>query len=176
MHPKKILGTAGALYGAGVGALAGARHESPKTVPKKKRWTRRQKVVRGALIGAAAGGLYGVGQGAQVRTKGYQQYWKGKKWQQGKKWQHRSAPGFGFRQKVKPPSWVAGVKTKEEAARRFKQQARKVHPDLGGSTEAMKNLNTEWSKFRKSPDFTKLSAFMPSFFNELDFIVKNGDK
>lgn len=49
------------------------------------------------------------------------------------------------------------VKTKVDAAKAYKAEARKQHPDLGGSTERMKTLNQAWSDFRQSPEFSKLA-------------------
>lgn len=54
------------------------------------------------------------------------------------------------------PEWLSGVTTKVEAKSRFRAQARKHHPDLGGSAERMKAVNGEWADFEKH-HFDKLA-------------------
>ena len=50
-------------------------------------------------------------------------------------------------------------KTKAEATRHYKSQAMKNHPDRGGSTEKMQDINKAWDEFKAHPDgFEKLAS------------------
>lgn len=52
---------------------------------------------------------------------------------------------------------LKNIRTKADAAKAYKQEARKRHPDLGGSTEKMKDLNATWNSFKATSDFSKLA-------------------
>lgn len=76
----------------------------------------------------------------------------------------RSAPKPSF---AEPPDWLKGVTTKAEAKKKFRDMAYKHHPDRGGSTEKMQDLNSQWEKF-KTHHFDKLAhRRMISFADEI---------
>ncbi len=45
------------------------------------------------------------------------------------------------------PDWLKGAKTKADAKDRYRKAARAHHPDVGGSEEKMKKINTDWSEW-----------------------------
>lgn len=53
---------------------------------------------------------------------------------------------------------INSVKTKAEAKAIFKQQALKHHPDRGGSTEKMKEVNEAWDNVKNHDWFKKLAS------------------
>lgn len=60
----------------------------------------------------------------------------------------------------KPGTSIPGLgrlKTKAEAKAAYKDAAMKHHPDRGGSTEKMQQVNAEWAAFQKSPAWEKLA-------------------
>lgn len=69
------------------------------------------------------------------------------------------------------PEWLKGVKTKAEAKAKYRDMAKQHHPDRGGDTRKMQDINSEWDKFQKHPDFSKLSHVLGSFFDELSSIL-----
>ena len=169
-HPEVTYGAAGA---AGLGGLsAGTQHLSNKFVerygsPLQKENLRTHHLVYHPLtqgaIGAAFGGYGGSRYGAFKRSMGASG--------------GRSRHGFGGEApsaKVKDtgvPSWLKGVKSKAEAKRVYRAQARSNHPDLGGDAEKMKTINQQWDSFSKH-HFDKLSMFLPSFYQELYEIAR----
>ena len=54
-------------------------------------------------------------------------------------------------------------KTKAEVKSKFREQARKHHPDRGGSEEKMKEVNDSWEKIQKSDWFNKLAFVFSGF-------------
>jgi curved DNA-binding protein CbpA len=52
---------------------------------------------------------------------------------------------------------LKGVKTKADAKKAFKAAALRHHPDRGGSEARMKDLNSAWEDFVKSPNYEKLA-------------------
>ena len=54
--------------------------------------------------------------------------------------------------------------SKSEAKKAYKAQARKNHPDMGGSEEKMKDVNAAWTKYKSH--FTKEAA-LQAFCDEL---------
>lgn len=70
-------------------------------------------------------------------------------------------------QNVQTPNWLKDVKTKADAKKRYREQAAKNHPDRGGNTKDMQDINLAWEAFKKSSDFDKLGMRLPSFFQEL---------
>jgi len=55
--------------------------------------------------------------------------------------------------------WMSGVTTKAEAKAKFRQQARANHPDVGGSTAKMQEINQQWETVQGHPDFQKLAFY-----------------
>lgn len=70
-------------------------------------------------------------------------------------------------QNVQTPNWLKDIKTKADAKKRYREQAAKNHPDRGGNTKDMQDINLAWEAFKKSSDFDKLGMRLPSFFQEL---------
>lgn len=70
-------------------------------------------------------------------------------------------------QNIKTPDWLKDVKTKVDAKKKYREQAAKHHPDRGGNTKDMQDINNAWEAFKKSSDFNKLGMRLPSFFQEL---------
>ena len=68
------------------------------------------------------------------------------------------------------PEWLKGVKTKAEAKSRYREQAKKHHPDRGGDTRTMQDINAAWDKYQSHPDFSKLGHMLRSFSDELEKI------
>lgn len=62
--------------------------------------------------------------------------------------------------------WLHGVQSQAEAKQRFRGEARKNHPDVGGSTEAMKNINTQWAAAQDHPEFRNMKAAFFAGFKE----------
>lgn len=50
------------------------------------------------------------------------------------------------------------VKTKLDAKKAYRAAAMKNHPDRGGSTETMQQVNAEWEAFKNSPAWEKLAV------------------
>lgn len=65
------------------------------------------------------------------------------------------------------PDWLKGVKTKAEAKSRFRDQAKKHHPDAGGDEEAMKKINAEWARAKGHHGFPKTASVYNGFADEL---------
>lgn len=76
----------------------------------------------------------------------------------------------GFGASAGMPDWLHGVKTQAEAKSRFRAEARKHHPDAGGSTARMQEINAQWAKAQKHPGFPKVA--MAAFSDELFEILK----
>lgn len=53
--------------------------------------------------------------------------------------------------------WMAGVTTKADAKAAFRAQARANHPDVGGSTAKMQEINQQWDAVQGHPDYQKLA-------------------
>ena len=70
-------------------------------------------------------------------------------------------------QNVRTPDWLKDVKTKADAKKKYREQAAKHHPDRGGNTKDMQDINNAWEAFKRSSDFNKLGMRLPSFFQEL---------
>lgn len=171
----------GGVAGGAFGAAAPAKGESRlKSTARGAAW--------GAGIGAGVGGARAAQQyAAESFTRHSQQAkqqdpWENfrrqseerrRKWEQdfrsrGRSYSGRStgpgreAPSAQIpRQSV--PSWLKGVKTKQEAKNAYRAQAMKHHPDRGGNAERMKEVNTAWDSFQKH-HFDKLSS---ALFSEL---------
>jgi hypothetical protein len=139
----------GALLGGGLGTATGyARKANPLTGKKYTKKQRRLRAVGFGLANAIWGGLAGD---VVHQMKGFSKYYRG------------GAAG-GFR-KAKPRASFqdfginpSKMKTKAEYQSAFRRAARKHHPDLGGSTSKMQDLN-ELNEFFKKPGggFDKLS-------------------
>lgn len=73
-------------------------------------------------------------------------------------WFGGGAPaGGGALHDVAP--WLKDVKTKADAKSAFRAQARANHPDVGGSTANMQNINNQWEQAQAHPGFSKLGAY-----------------
>lgn len=149
-----IGGVAGGAAGA-VGGFLPKTYKNDKGKNTKK--TVGQRIAKGILLGGAgayagrAAGMLGVGihRAHKVINKGY----------------HATA--------AKPahaPDWLKGAKTKAEGRRAYHAQARKAHPDLGGSEEAIKKLTQEWESHE--PHFK--TAMYAAFADELEKIAGLG--
>ncbi len=163
LHPKTGLGALGAVQG-GLAGASNALSENllgkpwdPKdkggSLGKSKKWKEKHKkehrsrLLRRTLGGAAVGGAVGVYYGNKITKL--------------KSWQNHHAANT-------VPSWLKGVSSKKDATSRMRTEARKHHPDRGGSHEKMVNLNTQWEQFQKSDKWSKLKESMYfGFFDEL---------
>lgn len=131
------------LIGAGVGAAGGAIAGG-----KGNR-------LKGAIGGAAVGGAAGYGAHA-LRSM--------PKATAGASQSIRPPPA----PKYEPPKWTSGVTSKADAKKIYRKKAFELHPDRGGSAEAMSSLNSEWDAFQKSDHFNKLSSVrLRAFLEEL---------
>lgn len=170
MHPGVAYARSGAIRGSIIGGLGGgALGATIKGLPKKqtdqdtgkeKKLTnkeRRNRAIKGGLVGGATGVLYGGRLGFALRAH---------KWNSG----FRPAAGTHGIPKPKTPDWLKGVESKADARRAFHAQARKLHPDLGGSEDAIKKLNQEWETHE--PMFKK--AMYDAFADELEKISSLG--
>lgn len=128
----------GALIGAAAlgipGAVLGSTKKNRATGEER---TTKQRVV-GGLVGGIAGASYGSVAGAGI---GYD-----------------IGKARGFRPPP-TPDWLKGAKTKAEGRKLYHAQARKLHPDLGGSEEAIKKLNNDWAKHERMFKTAMLNAF-----------------
>lgn len=70
--------------------------------------------------------------------------------------------------KPKMPAWLKGAKTRTEGHNLYRQNAKKLHPDLGGSNEAMANLSNEWKSYE--PHLKKI-AMLFAFADEISKIA-----
>ena len=133
----------GGRQGAAIGGLAlggiGAAIGSMKR-PGKKNDTksRAMRSAVGGLSFGAIGALHGHNVGGAINAD---------RWLGG----HRPKPAM--------PDWLKNAKTKAEARRAYHQQARKVHPDLGGNLDATKKLNQEWAAHEKLYKEAMYAAF-----------------
>jgi hypothetical protein len=67
--------------------------------------------------------------------------------------------------------WFAGVTTKEEAKKRYRELAMKHHPDRGGRTEDMQEINNEYEKVM-SGKFDEKQEATRSYMDVVSQIVK----
>jgi hypothetical protein len=56
----------------------------------------------------------------------------------------------------KAAPWLRDATSQAEAKAMFRQRARAMHPDVGGSTAAMQRLNEEWEQAQVHPSFSRL--------------------
>lgn len=54
--------------------------------------------------------------------------------------------------------FLRDVSSKADAKARFRQAARTRHPDMGGSTSSMQELNDQWAKAQAHPAYAKFAA------------------
>ncbi len=142
-------GIIGGLTGAAGGAILGA------VAPNKERERTTKEKIIGSALGAGAFGLAGHQMGSAVgAVRNYSKLRSGF---------IPSAP------KPKTPAWLKGAKTRTEGHRLYQQNARKLHPDLGGSNEAMANLAKEWKSYE--PHLKKM-AMLFAFADEIANIAK----
>lgn len=166
MNPGIAYARAGAqrglLYGGlGGAALGGAMFGLPKKDPQGSELTGKQRLGR-AAVGALGFGVLGAMHGKDIGWNS-----RARKWNSG----FRPAPGTaGGIPKPATPDWLAGATTKAEGRRAWHAQARKLHPDLGGSEDAIKNLNAEWETHE--PLFKR--AMYSAFADELEKIASLG--
>jgi hypothetical protein len=155
-------GVTGAIVGGlGAGILGAAANGLPKrqynlASGKKEELTNKQRVTK-AVVGGLSFGAVGAMHG---HTIGYNH--NARKWNAGMRPSAVSAS--------KPPDWLKGAKTKAEARKAYHAQARKHHPDLGGSPDAIKKLNQEWEAHE--PLYKK--AMYVAFADELEKIASVG--
>lgn len=150
---EDLLGAAAGGLGFGsIGYIHGKKREKDKAPTKRSdRWAE-------AAMAGAMGAGYGHMFGAMARGHRLQMHQifhhTG---------EHRTG-GFGTPSKTHapPPKWAKGAKTKAEAKKRYRAEAKKHHPDIGGDPETMKKVNTEWEAFENSSHFDKLAHLMSS--------------
>jgi hypothetical protein len=70
------------------------------------------------------------------------------------------------------PRMFKDVKSKADAKRIYRELAKKMHPDMGGSTAEMQGLNNMWEQARLHPDFPKTAAAIADGL--IDEMVKLG--
>jgi hypothetical protein len=135
----------GAAGGAALGAGSALLHNR-----NLKPGEQRASVLGRAAVGAGTGAALGYG-----AKKGEAAYLHHKQWGN-----------------YQAPQWASGAKSKGEAKSLYRTQALKSHPDRGGNVASFQNLNAEWDKFQKSPQFNKLSsATLSAFADELKKIA-----
>jgi hypothetical protein len=61
-----------------------------------------------------------------------------------------AATGMGF----------GGLRTKAEFKKKWHEAARKHHPDMGGTTEKMQEVNRAFEDFKNSPAYEKLAHLL----------------
>jgi len=150
-HGKYI--ATGAALGAGVSGLN--RYHYYKSRNKKPE---AGGVARSAILGGISGGALGsmahsVRHGTPASG--------GRRRSQNQSHSGRPNP-------AEKPEWLRHVKTKDDAKKAYKAQARKHHPDLGGSEEKFKQVGNEWEDFQRH-HFDKLSH---ALFQELYHIMR----
>lgn len=179
---KKINPTvAGAAIGGtvtgGVGALS--QHLSNRKTDKRWEQTNKQRAAKGQsplpkkqrvspLAAGAIFGAFGAAHGAAIGNAAHMGQQQGRQYYRGGT---RRGPG-GYAPPPPPsnvmaPAWAGKVKTKSEATKAWKSEARKHHPDLGGNPDKMKKVNAEWEEWQRSNHFNKLAGVIPSFLDEL---------
>ncbi len=167
MHPGVEFARAGGRRGALLGGLGGAAVGAatfgiPKKDPRENtELTNKQRLGRaalGALSFGTVGALHGKDIGFNHRAR---------------QWNSGFRPGVGQpggMPKPATPDWLKGAKTEAEGLKLYHAQARKMHPDLGGSPDAIKNLNAEWETHE--PLFKK--AMYDAFADEIEKIAGIG--
>lgn len=183
------------LGGASMGLLGYSQKYDPKTHKYIKKKDRKKNAIRAGIAGAVSGGLYGASLGIEKsiaddsRRAAYEAYTRahshgyhgshsttGNWWDDPNAGRPRGAGGNPFRSKSQPgpvPDWLHGVKTKAEAKTKWREVARKHHPDMGGNAETFKRYNNEWDHFEKH-HFSKLSHVMiEAFMNEITSISRS---
>lgn len=128
-------GIPGVLLGHSVGGLAGlasdmgaAGRARSSWAPPRSAWSSYEDPFAG-FGGGRSGGGFGGGHAAP------------------------RAQGLGA---VAP--WMKDVGSQAEAKAAFRAQARANHPDVGGSTANMQNINAQWEAAQKHPDFANLKT------------------
>lgn len=143
------------------------------------------RLKRAARAYDQAGGPYARGQGRaweEFRQAGDKFYGKSNSWWSGardqwhqahKEYKRASKAGGGgggwssgarrsasSQQGSKAYEHIPGlgkVKTKAEAKKAYRDAAYQAHPDRGGDTEKMKDINASWDDFKNSPLYEKLA-------------------
>ena len=136
----------GTAAGAGLGGYAAYKGQEAANKKSKKKGGDPRAA---AAVGAAYGASLGHTAGSWARF--------------GHLHRAQRSMGTGPTTSAAIPAWLKGVKTKAEAKSRYRAEARKHHPDLGGDPERMKKVTTEWGDYEKH-HFDKLSQPM---FREL---------
>lgn len=166
-------GVAGALRGAaiwgGLGAGAGA-------LAPEEGQSRLRSALYGGAAGAAYGGVMGGLRGAskaqaqrsypkeppprqspppQPPPSGQNHSGTGGAWD----WDawHASIPRGGSTNIHDVAPFLRDVSTKADAKAAFRRAARSKHPDMGGSTQAMQELNDQWEKAQAHPAYAKFA-------------------
>lgn len=117
--------------------------------------------IKNTIVGALGGGMLGGSFGHDLgRRSGYgyrRQNYGGNA---------GPARGTGFKGGFSAAQKATGLsgseKTKAEVKRKFRVTAMKNHPDRGGSTDQMADINNAWEEVQKSSWFSKL-AFLRGF-------------
>jgi hypothetical protein len=142
----------GGVVGAGLGAGIGAWRAG-----KGQRWEGAGAgILPGYYLGAPLGGFVPHGSGAArhipTGEAGYS-----------------TPPRNSY---PPPPSWAPPVRenlsdiapwlhdatSQAQVKAMFRQKARALHPDMGGSTAAMQRLNEEWQNVQTHPSFIRLKT------------------
>jgi hypothetical protein len=160
------------LVGAGAGALGyGALgHHVGKKNEKAKDPSKRSDRWGGAVAMGALGAAHGHMFGSMLRGSRLMSHQA--RIPRGASHKTDDSGNFDFgaakAEDVPTPKWARGAKTKADAKTRYRAEAMKNHPDRGGNAEKMKDINTEWEKWEKSPGFNKLSHVLLGLIDELE--------
>jgi hypothetical protein len=136
------------------GVLGGGLSAGSAAVEKKRKG--KNYTGRGALAAGLEGGLHGAALGGMGGAMFSQM------------------PGAKAKVKSKVPNWGKKSKTQKEFTKSRQAQARKHHPDLGGSAKKMSDINAEADAFMQSDAFRKMPkhATANAFADELRLIME----
>lgn len=181
-------GVLGAGAGAGLGAGGGKidawirspqylrfkqdyreRHPKAKEDEIQSEWIRKNTLISAGLLGAA-GAFYG---------KAFKDINKFRGGTGG--WHHNPRPqgpmsGASLDQIKKLLGVTGSETTKAEVLKKYRDAARKAHPDVGGSNEKMQQINSAIEELKKDSWFQKLAFFLDGSGQFFSGIGKGSDR
>jgi hypothetical protein len=156
-HPYLVLGGGGAVLGGGLEGIRAHIENKISNHGRDEEWKdrykgiQRNKVLRRALSGALTGGMTGLYAAAKLDEAGVWQQSPASRAREGQR-AAEAAKKARWRETSKTyPHWARDVRTQEEAKTRMRAEAMKHHPDRGGDSEKMKEVNRAWEEWTGNP-------------------------
>jgi hypothetical protein len=160
---------AGTAIGAGAGGALGIADAANLVDDDRTSENAKSRIIGNVIHGALVGSVFGLSHGVAKSVPNYGG--SGDPSSYGGYEGYKRRHGVGPDKKEPLPDWLKGVKTKNEAKRRYRDLARKNHPDRGGDTKKMQDITTAWESAQMHSDFPKTaSIFFEALLSELEKI------